>query len=374
VGYLEEHFGEGVFAASIDEGCYWEHPDLLNNLWQNLAEDFDGDGHTIEMVDSLWELDPGDLNGVDDDNNGYVDDLLGWDFEENDNQVRGTNHGTATAGILVGDGTLGTKTGVAPQAKIVNLKIGGNSVQQQTWCWLAMQYAIDLGVDLITHSQSFHWDGWGSGTDPPDVAMFRDMAVLELAAGIIHFTSISNDGTSQGDTPIPFNISSPGNCPAPWLHPDQSIIGGLSSIMGIGNVEANTDIIHSTSPYGPSSQEDYSVNNYYPYTMPEEYWDYPYETQPGAIGLLKPDVSAPGNGNKSLKRFSSGTYGYFNFKGTSCSTPHAAGVAALLLSVNPKLFISVSVPHSSITVWSLRAAVKEESSTGKPPSASRYAP
>lgn len=334
--WAEGYFGQGVFAASIDEGCYWEHPDLLNNLWQNLDEDADGDGHTIEEVNGSWELDPGDLNGIDDDNNNYIDDLIGWDFEGNDNQVRGENHGTATAGILVGDGTLGTKTGVAPQAKIVNLKIGRDSEQQQTWCWLAMQYAIDLGVDLITHSQSFYWDGWGGGTDPPDVAMFRDMAVLELAAGIIHFTSISNNGNTIG---VPFNISVPGNCPPPWLHPDQTLIGGLSSIMGIGNVKANTDVIHSTSPYGPSSQENYreslgSSYNIYP-IMPEEYQDYPYGN--GSMGLLKPDVSAPGGDTESLERFSNGTYGYDGFSGTSSATPHAAGVAALLLSVDPNL-------------------------------------
>jgi subtilisin family serine protease len=334
--WAEGYYGQGVFIASIDEGCNWDHPDLLNNLWQNLAEDADGDGHTIEPNGNEWVLDPGDHNGIDDDNNGYIDDLIGWDFVNEDNQVYGNAHGTSTAGVAVGDGTLGTNTGVAPQAKIVNLRIGTNSEQQQTYCWLAMQYAIDLGVDIITHSQSFHWDGFGGNSGPPDVAMFRDMAVLELEAGIIHFTSVSNDGNTQGDTPIPFNISTPGNCPAPWLHPDQTLVGGTTSIMGVGNVYADSDVIHSTSPYGPSSQEDYSLNNYYPYTMPEHYWDYPYETQPGSMGLLKPDISSPGAHTISLDG-GYGNYGYSTFSGTSSATPHAAGTAALLLSINPNL-------------------------------------
>jgi len=331
--WAEGYFGQGVFMASIDEGCDWDHPDLIDNMWNNLGEDYDNDGHTIELSGDQWILDPGDLNGVDDDNNGYIDDLHGWDFVNDDNLVDGNWHGTCTAGIAVGDGTMGTQTGVAPQAKLVNLKIGTNAEQQQTYCWLAMQYAIDIGVDVITHSQSFHWDGWGGGSDPPDVAMFRDMAVLELEVGIIHFTSISNDGNTIG---VPFNISTPGNCPPPWLHPDQTIIGGLSSIMGVGNVDANTDVIHSTSPYGPSSQEDYSINNYYPYTMPEDYWDYPYETLPNSPGLLKPDISSPGANTKSL----GGSYPDFNyrgFNGTSGATPHAAGTAALMLSVHPDL-------------------------------------
>jgi subtilisin family serine protease len=334
--WAEGYYGQGVFMASIDEDCNWDHPDLVHNIWNNLAEDADGDGHTIEQNGNEWILDPGDLNGIDDDGNGYIDDLIGWDFVNNDNDIYGRvadSHGTATAGIAVGDGSLGTKTGVAPQAKLVNLRIGENWEQQQTYCWLAEQYAINMGVDIITHSQSFHWDD-----GPPDVAMFRDMAVLELEAGIIQFTSISNDGllVNGNDVPIPFNVSTPGNCPPPWLHPDQTLVGGTSSIMGIGNVVATSDIINSTSPYGPSSQEDYSINNYYPWIMPEKYWDYPYETVPGSIGLLKPDVSAPGAGTISIQGMN-GTYGYVDFNGTSSATPHAAGTAALLLSLNPSL-------------------------------------
>jgi subtilisin family serine protease len=335
--WAEGYYGQGVFIASIDEDCNWDHPDLVHNIWNNLGEDADGDGHTIEQNGNEWILDPGDLNGIDDDGNGYIDDLIGWDFVENDNDFYGRDvspqHGTKTAGIAVGDGTLGTKTGVAPQAKIVNLRIGENWQQQQTYCWLAEQYAINMGVDIITHSQSFHWDD-----GPPDVAMFRDMAVLELEAGIIHFTSISNDGllVNGTDVPIPFNVSTPGDCPPPWLHPEQTLIGGTSSIMGIGNVVASSGLINSTSPYGPSSQEDYSINNYYPWVMPEKYWDYPFETVPGSMGLLKPDVSSPGAGTVSTEGMH-GVYGYVDFNGTSSATPHAAGTAALLFSVNPSL-------------------------------------
>ena len=72
--------GDSTIVVSIvDSGCQWDHPDLVQNLWNNLKEDADGDGHTIELINGSWELDPGDLNGIDDDENGYIDDLIGWD-------------------------------------------------------------------------------------------------------------------------------------------------------------------------------------------------------------------------------------------------------------------------------------------------------
>ena len=320
--------GQGILVGNLDTGCYWNHPDLIHNIWNNLGEDADNDGHTIEYNGSTWVFDPGDINGVDDDGNGYVDDFIGWNFQSNNNNVNDTDggyHGTHTSGIVCGDGTNGTQTGVAPKSKIMIFIPNGESQY-----WLAQQYALDKGVDIITSSLSYKW--WF--TPQPNYPMFRQMTDVELAAGVFHSNSTSNDGTNLGNAPIPYNISTPGNCPPSWIHPDQTLIGGLSSVTGVGNVNASNDLIVNSSPYGPATWEDIQANHpSYPYDMPLEYQDYPYETLPGSIGLIKPDVSAPGDGTVST----TGGGGYSSFSGTSGATPHVGGTAALLLFVNPNL-------------------------------------
>ena len=110
-----------VLLASIDKGVDWNHTDLVNNIWQNLGEDADGDGRTIEYINGQWVLDPDDLNNIDDDNwDGnaltFVDDLIGWDpagdGTSNDNNPTPTgtgSHGTHVAGLLAAttDNSLG---------------------------------------------------------------------------------------------------------------------------------------------------------------------------------------------------------------------------------------------------------------------------
>ncbi len=336
--WAEGDSGQGALVANIDTGADWDHPDIIHQVWNNLGEDADGDGRTLEPVGNTMVLDPGDMNGIDDDGNGYVDDLIGWDFDFNDNDPNdGGSHGTATTGIVVGDGTNGNQTGVAPRAKIMILK---NNNASESQIWMSMQYAIMMGADVTTSSLSWKW----AFSPKPNYAGWRQATDMELAAGLVHTNSTGNQGNQSApgcnnSYPVPYNISAPGNSPSAWIHPDQTpLIGGISSVIGCGDVNALTDFIESSSGMGPAAWEATHLRcPNYPYTIPPQYQDYPWSwfppSEPDSMGLLKPDVSAPGA--STISTTPGGGYG--GFGGTSGATPHVAGVVALMLSVNPDL-------------------------------------
>ncbi|MBO6576094.1 MAG: S8 family serine peptidase [Rhodothermales bacterium] len=126
--------GGGALVAMIDTGVDWGRQELGPAIWQNLAEDADGDGRTMEWDGSRWVLDPGDLNGVDDDDfdgdpSTFVDDLIGWDFIDDDNDpMDGHGHGTHLAGVIAARAVDGSGVyGVAPEARILPLRIAAHT-------------------------------------------------------------------------------------------------------------------------------------------------------------------------------------------------------------------------------------------------------
>jgi hypothetical protein len=174
--------GEDILLASVDTGVDWDHTDLRNNLWQNLNEDADGDGHTIEYSGGQWILDPGDLNGIDDDNwdnnpDTFIDDLIGWDLsgwngvEDNNPQPRqGANnygtwaHGTHVAGLLAASTHNGT--GIASTAfdcKIMSVKVseGTQSYPYITHGYAGILYAAKAG--FYSGSYAIINNSWGGG-------------------------------------------------------------------------------------------------------------------------------------------------------------------------------------------------------------------
>jgi len=133
-----------IILAIIDSGVQTNHPDLEENIWQN----------SDEIPD----------NGIDDDRNGFIDDVNGWDFVHNDADPSpdfstnwsegGLSHGTIVAGIAAAQGNNGEGiTGVSWQSQIMPLKVladdGTGSIREVI---RAIDYAINNGADIINFS------------------------------------------------------------------------------------------------------------------------------------------------------------------------------------------------------------------------------
>lgn len=299
--------GDGVIVAVIDTGVDYRHPDLASHIWANADE--------IPR------------NGLDDDFNGFVDDTLGWDFVFGDNDPMGegpSDHGTRSAGLVAGDGTSGIATGVAPQAVIMPIKASGGP---WTNVFSGIQYAIDNGADVISMSLTEKWHF----NPKPDYALWRQITDSALAAGIFHANSIGNEGGNLDTDPEPFNVAAPGGSPAPWIATEQYVVGGVSSVSGIGATDS-LNTLADFSGRGPVAWEDLASRwSEYPHAMPIEYRDYPYSD--GSRGLIKPDLLAPGEEVLSTRQGG----GYLSFTGTSAACPHVAGTMALLLQAYPDL-------------------------------------
>src|SRR5207249_2153722 len=124
-----------VRVAVIDSGIDYTHPDLAANIWEN----------------------PGEIpgNGIDDDHNGYIDDVRGWNFVANNNNPMDDNgHGTHVAGIIgaVGNNGIGA-AGVDWHAKIMQLKfLGANGSGNLSDAIRALNYAVANGATVSNNS------------------------------------------------------------------------------------------------------------------------------------------------------------------------------------------------------------------------------
>ena len=152
--------GDSVIILSItDTGCRYVHPDIAQNVWNNIGEDFDGDGKTFEWNGSAWIFDPGDINNIDEDGNGFVDDLIGWNFDNDDKYpVDGNGHGTLVSGIA--GATTNNNLGVASisyNLKIMPVKaLNDQSGGINSSAYNSLIYSAENGADVINCS----WGGW----------------------------------------------------------------------------------------------------------------------------------------------------------------------------------------------------------------------
>ena len=274
--------GAGVVVAVVDSGVNYNHLDLADHLWDG-GEEFPHHGYDIVNNDN----DPMDDKG----------------------------HGTHCAGTVLGDGTAGSLTGMAPEATLMCVKsIRGDGFGGAVNIAGGMEWSVEHGCDLISMSLGMVNAGVA------DKEILRRTCEAILDAGIVALVCAGNEGQIQFYCPIPNNVRVPASCPPPYLDPDQMANPGpLSCVMAIGAVNYNDAAAGFTSQ-GPVTWQD------------TEFGDYAYN--PG-IGLIRPDVCAPGVGIKSLDY--ENTSGYTSMDGTSQATPCVAGIVALMLEKNPEL-------------------------------------
>ncbi len=178
--------GKEIIVAVTDTGVDYNHPDLLSNMWHNSKEVAN--------------------DKIDNDNNGYVDDIVGWDFVSDDNKpydlslslidimFSGGNpgHGTHVAGVVGArlNNSLGT-VGVAPEVKIMALRFIGEKGQgDSAGAIKAIDYAVANGARVINAS-------WGSeGEEEGDDAL-REAIQRAEAKGVVFVAAAGNGRVNQ---------------------------------------------------------------------------------------------------------------------------------------------------------------------------------
>ena len=269
--------GEGVVVAVIDTGVNYNHVDVADHLWDGGAE-FPHHGYDVKNGDN----DPMDDQG----------------------------HGSHCSGTVCGDGTGGSQTGMAPNATLMCVKCldssgngGAQSISE------GIQWAVEHGCDMFSMSLGI------ANSSISERTLLRHTCEAALDAGVVAAIAAGNEGNSQYMYPIPNNVRVPGSCPPPYIDEVQGENpGDLTCSVCVGAVDYNDNAAYFTSR-GPVTWQN------------TEFGDYPYN--PG-IGLIRPDVCAPGVDIKSLNYATNS--GYTTMSGTSMATPCVAGCIALMLS------------------------------------------
>ncbi|MDV3001938.1 MAG: hypothetical protein N5P05_003544 [Chroococcopsis gigantea SAG 12.99] len=251
--WAKGYTGQGVIVAVLDTGVDRNHPDLAGNIWKNTRE-ISG-------------------NGIDDDRNGYVDDVWGWNtVDNNNNTMDGHSHGTHVSGTIAGLKNGFGVTGIAYNAKIMPVKVlsdAGSGSDEGVAA--GIRYAVNNGAKVINMSL---------GGDEFNQAL-KDAVQYASSKGVIVVMAAGNDGdsTTMGHYPAAHATN--------W---------GIA----VGAVNNYNELADFSNRAGTQKLA--------------------YVTAPGV------DVysTVPNNG-------------YDSYSGTSMATPHVAGVIALMLSAKAGL-------------------------------------
>ncbi|WP_414580963.1 S8 family peptidase [Scytonema sp. PCC 10023] len=270
--WAKGYTGQDVVVAVLDTGVDFNHDDLKDNIWTNPKE-IAG-------------------NGKDDDGDGFIDDVHGWNFADNNNNTLDNSdpgHGTHVAGTIAGENNGFGVTGIAYDAKIMPVKVlNDEGTGSYTSITKGIYYAVDHGANVINLSL-----GGSSSDDTMQTA-------IEYASskGVVVVMAAGNDGGFQPDYPA--------------RYADKSGIA-------VGAVDKNNNMADFSNRAGVSSLT--------------------YVTAPGV------DVYSTLPGNQ-----------YASYSGTSMASPHVAGVVALMLSANRNLtdaqvrqIVAETAVHSTTT-------------------------
>jgi subtilisin family serine protease len=177
--WAQGYTGQGIIVAVLDSGVDRTHSELRDNIWRNRGEIAD--------------------NGIDDDRNGFVDDVYGWNFINNNNNTHDSNnHGTHVAGIIAAANNNTGVTGIAYDAQIMPIKVlsdkGSGNVDALAQ---GIYYAVEQGADVINLSLA----------SPSTQKTLQDAIAYASSKGAIVVSAAGNASAATPSYPAAYAVS-----------------------------------------------------------------------------------------------------------------------------------------------------------------------